>query len=121
MNGLSYNQVVEKVVNSSDDSESNLLRNFLDLNASQLTPQGIAELLSDLDNDGIAVLFRNNHFQTLSKHEDLLYVLVTDMGFLGESSVVWETLDSVDGSSTFVDAAYHMPTIPDHSTNESTE
>lgn len=28
------------------------------------------------------------------------------MGFLGESAVVWETLDCVDGNSTFVNAVF---------------
>lgn len=29
------------------------------------------------------------------------------MGFLNEPSVVWETLNSVDGDSFFVDANFH--------------
>lgn len=69
VDGLSYNQIVEKVVSTDDESESCLLRNFLDVSASQLTTQGIAELLLNLDDGEIAVLFRNNHFQTLSKHK----------------------------------------------------
>ncbi|VDM50099.1 unnamed protein product [Toxocara canis] len=36
-----------------------------------------------------------------------LYVLVTDQGFLNEPSVVWETLNNVDGNSVFVDASFH--------------
>lgn len=135
MDGLSYNRIVEKIVSTNNESENYMLRNFLNSSASQLTTQGIAELLSNLNGGEIAVLFRNNHFQTLAKQkvddirllnklhpttfflfhltlmeysvfQDALYVLVTDMGFLGESSVVWETLDSVDGNSTFVNAVF---------------
>lgn len=34
----------------------------------------------------LAVLFRNNHFNTLFKIEDALYVLVTDQGYLHEQA-----------------------------------
>ena len=34
----------------------------------------------------LAVLFRNNHFNTLFKFEDALYVLVTDQGYLHEQA-----------------------------------
>lgn len=36
--------------------------------------------------------------------------MVTDQGFLGESSVVWETLGSIDGDGQFVDS--HFRTDP---------
>lgn len=39
--------------------------------------------------------------------QDGLFVLVADQGFLNEPSVVWETLNSVDGSSVFVDASFN--------------
>ncbi|OZC09882.1 hypothetical protein X798_02988 [Onchocerca flexuosa] len=107
VDGLSYNRIVEKIVSTNNESENYMLRNFLDSSASQLTTQGISELLSNLNDGEIAVLFRNNHFQTLAKQKDALYVLVTDMGFLSESTVVWETLDCVDGNSTFVNAAFN--------------
>uniref|UniRef100_A0A0R3S6Q2 Ubiquitin carboxyl-terminal hydrolase n=1 Tax=Elaeophora elaphi TaxID=1147741 RepID=A0A0R3S6Q2_9BILA len=106
VDGLSYNRVVEKIVSANNESENYMLRKFLDSSASQLTTQGIAELLSNLNDGEIAVLFRNNHFQTLAKQKDALYVLVTDMGFLGESAVVWETLDCIDGNSTFVNSVF---------------
>ena len=32
--------------------------------------------------------------------------MVTDQGFLKESSVVWETLGSIDGDSHFVDSDF---------------
>uniref|UniRef100_A0A915Q2D5 Ubiquitin-like modifier-activating enzyme ATG7 n=1 Tax=Setaria digitata TaxID=48799 RepID=A0A915Q2D5_9BILA len=121
MDGLSYNRIVEKIVTTNNESENCLLRNFLDSSASQLTTQGIAELLSNLNEGEIAVLFRNNHFQTLAKQKDALYVLVTDMGFLGESAVVWETLDCVDGNSTFVDAVFSVSNKPEIVANENTE
>ena len=35
-----------------------------------------------------------------------VFILVTDQGFLKESSVVWETLGSIDGDSHFVDCDF---------------
>ncbi len=39
--------------------------------------------------------------------QDELFVLVTDQGFLTESSIVWETLSSVEGDSHFVDGEFN--------------
>jgi hypothetical protein len=47
----------------------------------------------------LAVLFRNNHFNALFKHEGSLFILVTDQGYLHEPDVVWERLDAVDGNT----------------------
>lgn len=69
VDGLSYNRIVEKIVSTNNESENYMLRNFLDSSASQLTTQGIRELLSNLKDGEIAVLFRNNHFQTLAKQK----------------------------------------------------
>ena len=35
---------------------------------------------------------------------------MTDQGFLGETSVVWETLSSIDGDGQFVDGQFR--TVP---------
>ncbi|VDK79171.1 unnamed protein product [Litomosoides sigmodontis] len=121
VDGLSYNRIVEKIVSTNNESENYMLRNFLNSSASQLTTQGIRELLSNLKDGEIAVLFRNNHFQTLAKQKDALYVLVTDMGFLGESAVMWETLDCIDGNSTFVNAVFSTPYKSSILANESAD
>lgn len=44
------------------------------------------------------------------KHQHELLQLVTDQGFLGEPSVVWETLANIDGDGQFVDGAFR--TVP---------
>lgn len=44
-----------------------------------------------------------------------LFLLVTDAGFLEEPRIVWETLQTVNGDSWFVDAAFHtVPNKPEH-------
>ena len=35
-----------------------------------------------------------------------IFLLVTDQGFLKENSVVWETLNSIDGDGHFVDSEF---------------
>uniref|UniRef100_A0A914V409 Ubiquitin carboxyl-terminal hydrolase n=1 Tax=Plectus sambesii TaxID=2011161 RepID=A0A914V409_9BILA len=108
-----YNQLVEMIIESSSSAdpekqtEAFLARSFLESSASQLTIHGLCELNLRLRDGELAVLFRNNHFATLLKHRDELFSLVTDQGFLQEAAVVWETLNSVDGDSHFVDAELH--------------
>jgi hypothetical protein len=42
---------------------------FLENSASQLTYHGLCELCTQLKEDELAVLFRNNHFTTLYRHK----------------------------------------------------
>ena len=48
----------------------------------------------------LAVLFRNNHFSTLFKFDDALYLLVTDQGYLHEQ-VCLQALSSSPWHSGF--------------------
>lgn len=115
--GLSYNQLVEKIIASKQDgAESQLVSEgltgeaFLEETASQLTYHGLCELNSRLQDDQLGVFFRNNHFSTFHKHKDELFLLVTDQGFLTEERVIWESLANVEGDSYFVDADFR--TLP---------
>ena len=56
----------------------------------------------------LAVFFRNNHFSTMVKEDGSLYLLVTDLGFLDQVDVVWESLDSVQGDTVFVDKQFKV-------------
>ena len=56
----------------------------------------------------LAVFFRNNHFSTLCKERSVLYLLVTDQGFLNQPHVVWETLDNIQGDTGFVDQDFNV-------------
>ena len=95
---LSYNQLVEKTMTKScsvdtrEVSESLLMKDLLE--SSQLTVHGICEINTTLNTGDIAVLFRNNHFSTITKQNGMLFVLVTDIGWAEQVNVVWETLDS---------------------------
>ena len=81
---------------------------FLDESASQLTYHGICELNAVMEEGQLAVLFRNNHFSTMVKQGGVLYLLVTDQGFLHQGDVVWESLDSVQGDTVFVDQQFNI-------------
>ena len=105
---LSYNQLVEKIISDHNTSEALLAQEFLEDSASQLTYHGLCELHSNLQEDEIAVFFRNNHFSTVVKLNGRILLLVTDQGFLKEPKVVWETLDSVNGDGTFVDDNFQI-------------
>jgi len=112
VDGLSYNQLVERIINNKTSSDSDLInqslvaQNFLEESASQLTYHGLCELVSTMKDNELAIFFRNNHFSTLHKHKNEIFLLVTDQGFLKEPSVVWETLNSTDGDCHFVDSDF---------------
>eukprot|EP00794_Sanderia_malayensis_P016646 gene16646-18336_t len=111
---LSYNQLVEKIIKSKESnvteetvSQGLLTEAFLEGTASQLTYHGLCELNSAVNEEELAVFFRNNHFSTLYKHRGELFLLVTDQGYLDESRIIWETLANVDGAGQFVDESFH--------------
>lgn len=120
----SYNALADRLVKfdelpaagspDSTGSDSDLLqdgpviREFLEQTANQLTYEGIIRLHGELRDNELAVLYRNHHFNTLLKHDSSLYLLCTDVGFLG-SSVVWERLDAVDGDTSFLGADFGAP------------
>lgn len=111
---LSYNQLVEKIItckHSSDpdlETEGLIAEQFLETTAAQLTYHGLCELTAAAKEDELSVFFRNNHFSTMTKHKNHLYLLVTDQGFLQEEQVVWESLHNVDGDSCFCDSDFHL-------------
>eukprot|EP00062_Callorhinchus_milii_P002299 gi/632938352/ref/XP_007904636.1/ PREDICTED: protein FAM63B isoform X2 [Callorhinchus milii] len=110
----SYNQLVEKIIfckqseNSELVSEAFVAEQFLNSTATQLTYHGLCELMSGVQEGELCVFFRNNHFSTMTKHKDQLYLLVTDQGFLTEEKVVWESLHNVDGDGNFCDSEFHL-------------
>ena len=77
VDGLSYNQLVERIINNKTSSDSDLInqslvaQNFLEESASQLTYHGLCELVSTMKDNELAIFFRNNHFSTLHKHKNV--------------------------------------------------
>ncbi|CAF3438241.1 unnamed protein product [Rotaria socialis] len=108
-NGSSYNQLVEKMLRQKQSTneklarESFLIEEFLEESRSQLTYYGLLKLNETMRNNQLAVLFRNNHFSTIWKNNTQLLLLVSDQGFLNQSSIVFETLSNIDNNSSFTD------------------
>ncbi|KAK6049779.1 hypothetical protein COOONC_12716, partial [Cooperia oncophora] len=97
---LTYNQLVEQICDERNHNRL-LLQEFLDENVTQLTYHGLIGLMEAMQDGELAVLFRNNHFHTIHRRKDLLYLLVSDSGYANEPSIVWESFNNVDGSSIF--------------------
>ncbi|CAJ0602352.1 unnamed protein product [Cylicocyclus nassatus] len=108
---LTYNQIVERICDDSDPNRF-LYEEFLGENISQLTYHGLVALMEAMRDGELAVLFRNNHFHTIHKRRDLLYLLVSDSGYVRESDIVWESFNTVDGSSLFFNGDFEISTLP---------
>ena len=86
---------------STDDQEllrqGPIIETFLAETASQLTYAGLLALYQSVRERQLGIFFRNDHFSTIFSFDGKLYLLVTDLGYQHESSVVWELLDEIDG------------------------
>ncbi|KAL6739348.1 hypothetical protein Aduo_012817 [Ancylostoma duodenale] len=114
---LTYNQLVERICDENDPNRF-LFEEFLSENISQLTYHGLVALMEGMRDGELAVLFRNNHFHTIHKRKDLLYLLVSDSGYVNEPGVVWESFNTVDGSSLFFDGDFKISPLPSSATND---
>ncbi|GMR55243.1 hypothetical protein PMAYCL1PPCAC_25438, partial [Pristionchus mayeri] len=94
-----YNEISAYVTQESDDSRS--VKEWLDLNPTQLTMEGLEKLKCSLRDGEVAVLFRNNHFSTITKYNGTLFTLVSDCGFKSIDGIVFESLVDVNQSSSF--------------------
>ncbi|KAJ3672427.1 hypothetical protein LUZ60_007148 [Juncus effusus] len=85
-----------------DDHKWQLIKNFLESNASQLTIYGLFCLQEGLKERELCVFFRNNHFSTMFKYNGELYLLATDQGYIHQPDLVWEKLNEVNGDTVFM-------------------
>uniref|UniRef100_A0A0E0Q2K1 MINDY deubiquitinase domain-containing protein n=1 Tax=Oryza rufipogon TaxID=4529 RepID=A0A0E0Q2K1_ORYRU len=99
----------DKTEKSSEDMQDGpaehqweLIDNFLQNTASQLTVYGLFCLQEGLNERELCVFFRNNHFNTMFKYNGSLYLLATDQGFFSQSDLVWQKLDEVNGDGVFL-------------------
>jgi hypothetical protein len=85
--------------------KASIVRRFFESTPSQLSMEGLFHMHSILKEDELAILFRNNHFSTITKHNNTLYSLITDIGYMHDMAHVWETL-SLTGDVVMVDATF---------------
>lgn len=122
VHGLSYNQLVETIIRDRSSADSLAVsralvaEQWLDESQSQLTYHGLCELNSSLKDGELAVFFRNNHFSTVYKTKEELFLLVTDQGFLDQTKVVWETLGNIEGDTEFVDHEFQSVQLENQAT-----
>jgi hypothetical protein len=133
-----YNQLVNVVIEGNDastklqqnsrgenyDELSNqatrgtVVRNFLDRSAHQLTQYGLTVLHEYVKEGDMQIFFRNNHYNTLTKFKDNLYLLVTDFGYANVRSVIWEKLDVIDGDTEYVNDEFQVLAPSTHRVDE---
>lgn len=94
-----------------------LIDNFLQSTCHQLTTYGLMELYKHVEPDSLCVFFRNNHFCSMTKHDGVLYLLVTDLGYANVADIMWEKLDAIDGDTeymtpTFAKSTPHSDLLP---------
>ena len=90
-------------------TQSEVANAFLSLSGHQLTYHGLEQLHTHVGEDSLCVFFRNNHFATLTKHNGVLYLLVTDLGYANTPEIVWEKLDSIDGDTEYCNEFFEKP------------
>uniref|UniRef100_M8BTK6 MINDY deubiquitinase domain-containing protein n=1 Tax=Aegilops tauschii TaxID=37682 RepID=M8BTK6_AEGTA len=88
--------------NGAADHQWDLIDNFLQSTANQLTVYGLFCLQEGLKERELCVFFRNNHFNSMFKYNGSLYLLATDQGFFSQTDLVWQKLDEVNGDGVFV-------------------
>ena len=91
---------------STKTTQGAIVNHFLVRSGHQLTQYGLDVLYEYLKDEQMVVFFRNNHFNTLTKHAGILYLLVTDFGYANVSTVVWEKLDVIDGDTEYVNGQF---------------
>lgn len=107
-----------------------LIRRFLESTATQLTYPGLYALSTSLERGVLYALFRNSHLSVLYRptEEELqlaasasdvhsqpqLYQLVTDSTLENEDTIVWESVEDIDGSaSRFYDGKFRQARVQD--------
>jgi ubiquitin carboxyl-terminal hydrolase MINDY-1/2 len=89
---------------------SHLIENFFAETSHQLTIYGLEQLHASFSDKEIGILFRNNHFSTIARNGENLYLLITDLGYANAVNIVWEKLDVVDGDTEFCDSLFKCNT-----------
>lgn len=106
--GKSYDDLCDLVAMAGPDPEADIcrIRAFLERTLGQLTEHGLQEIYKSMQERELAVMYRNDHFSVVHKHQDMLYVLVGDEGLARGNTdhrFCWMTLSNTGGDEVFVD------------------
>lgn len=112
--GRSYDDLCDLVAMAGPDPDADTcrIRAFLERTLGQLTEHGLQEIYRSTNERDVAVLYRNDHFSVVHKHNDMLYVLVGDEGLQRGNTdhrFCWMTLSNTGGDEVFVDDRFGNP------------
>lgn len=93
----------ERDLQNKNFQEGSIIEEFLSTTGTQLTFAGLTELHNHVKEGAMMVFFRNNHFSTMTKHDGILYLLITDLGYQNAPEVLWEKLDDISGDTEYAD------------------
>ena len=99
----SYEDVIAVATDEANQQHS-AARRFLNQHSSQLTVAGVNHLQNFISEGEVCILFRNNHFSTMTKMNDKLICLVSDEGYADRQCIVFEQL-VVCGAGSYCDGA----------------
>merc|ERR1712129_625702 len=111
----SYNEIVDFLTSDLDskaddaciakiEQEKSTIRSFLSDYQQQLTTHGLFRMHEVMNENEIAIFFRNNHFSAIYKRNGQIWELVTDEGIVdADPRITWQSLSQLQGDEQFVD------------------
>uniref|UniRef100_A0A7S3LPP7 MINDY deubiquitinase domain-containing protein n=2 Tax=Aplanochytrium stocchinoi TaxID=215587 RepID=A0A7S3LPP7_9STRA len=109
LNDISYDEAIEVLIEKKGEVSADLIQEFMDVHASQLTTQGLMKLYDTLEEGELCIFFRNNHFSNILKLNGMIYLLLTGEAYEYEPSVAWEILNDVTGATEMVSPEFGDP------------
>jgi hypothetical protein len=102
--------LVSNLDNSENDHLFNDIKEFLDSNMTEITQTGCDSLLKILNENEVCIFFRNDHFNTCLKRDNVIYLLVTDIGYIQQPDIIWTPLNIYD-EGDFYNFDFQLSTI----------
>ena len=116
----SYNEIVDFLTSENDskwddeqiakrEQEKTIIRQFLNQYQQQLTAQGLIRMHEVMNDNEIAIFFRNNHFSAVYKRSGRIWELVTDQGIVdADGRITWQSLSQLSGDEQFVSNKFNL-------------
>lgn len=115
--------VAEAEADQHQHTDAVAAREWWEVNKTQMTDAGLQFLKNLLAANEFAILFRNNHFNTMFKprSQDTLFLLLTDSSFGATKRVTWQSLTSVSGRDDIFYSGDFFPIVDDDTAMDSPE
>jgi len=117
---ISYNEIVDFLTSDidakADDAEiaqieqqKVIVRQFLNDYQQQLTAHGLIRMHEVMNENELAIFFRNNHFSAVYKRQGYIWELVTDQGIVdADGRITWQSLSQLSGDEQFVSNKFNL-------------